>query len=127
MFLGETIPSDSFVDLDDVLNIASGAHPSNNDPRALVCLTDLEDCCAVPRTVRGDWYFPDGTTVGSVGGDPRFLANRGANDGTNQGSVRLFRRYSTPPGRGHFHCELPNAANVNQIIYVNICEFSTQL
>ena len=119
------MPSDSFVDFDDVLNIGGGAHPSNNDPRALVCLTDLEDCCAAPRTVRGDWYFPDGTTVGSVGGNSLFLANRGANDGTNQGSVRLFRRYASPPGRGRFRCELPSAANpsVNQIIYVNICEF----
>ena len=124
MFLGATIPNDSFVDFDDVLNIGGGAHPSNNDLRALVCLTDLEDCCAAPRTVHGDWYFPDGTTVGSVGGDSRFLANRGANDGTNQGSVRLFHRYSSPPGRGRFRCELPSAANpsVNQIIYVNICE-----
>ena len=123
MFLGATIPSDSFVDLDDVLNIGGGALPSN-DPSALVCLTDLEDCCAAPRTVRGDWYFPDGTTVGSVGGGTRFLANRGANNGTNQGSVRLFQRYSGPPGRGRFHCELPSAANpsVNQILYVNICE-----
>ena len=129
MFLGETIPSDTFVDLDDVLNIGGGAHPSTNDPSALVCLTDLEDCCAEPRTARGDWYFPDGTTVGSVGFDSRFLANRGANNGTNLGSVRLFHRYSNPTGRGRFRCELPDAADpgVNQIIYVNICEFSTQL
>ena len=125
MFLGAAIPSDSFVDIDDVLNIGGGALPSNNDPSALICLTDLEDCCAAPHTVRGDWYFPDGTTVGSVGGDSRFLANRGANDGTNPGSVRLFRRYSNPPGKGRFYCELPNAANssVNQTLYVNICEF----
>ena len=116
MFLGATILNDSFVDIDDVLNIGGGAHPSNNDPSALVCLTDLEDCCAAPRTVHGDWYFPDGTTVGSVG--------HGANDGTNQGSVRLFHRYGSPSGRGCFRYELPSAANpsVNQIIYVNICE-----
>ena len=120
MFLGATTPNDSFVDLDDVLNIGGGALLSNNNPRALVCLTDLVDCCAAPRTVHGDWYFPDGTTVGFVGGDSRFLANRGVNDGTNLGSVRLFRRYGSPPGRGHFRCELPNVANpsVNQIINV---------
>ena len=129
MFLGVTIPNDSFVDLDDVLNLGGGALPSNNDPSALVCLTDLEDCCAAPHTVRGDWHFPDGRTVGSGGGGALFLANRGASDGTNQGSVCLFRKYSSAPERGRFCCELPSAADpsVNQIIYVNICEFITQL
>ena len=127
MFLGATIPSDSFVDFDDVLNIGGGAYPPKNHPnaaRALVCLTDLVDCCAAPRTVRGDWYFPDGRTVRSFGGAYTFLATRDANDGTYQGSVRLFHRYR-PSGRGRFRCELPSAANssVNQTLYVNICEF----
>ena len=41
------------------------------------------------------------------------------------GSVRLFHRFSAVPERGRFRCELPSAANpsVNQILYVNICEF----
>ena len=58
----------------------------------------------------------------------RFLVNRGPNEVINgqqfNGSVRLFRRFSKIPQRGHFHCELPNAANpsVNQIIYINICK-----
>ena len=58
MFLEATIPSDSTVDFDDTLNIGPGAHPSNTNPMnsALVCVTDLEDCCAAPRTVHGDWY-----------------------------------------------------------------------
>ena len=40
------------------------------------------------------------------------------------GSVRLFRRFGLPPGRGRFRCELPNAAdqNVNQTLYANIGE-----
>ena len=132
------------MDFDDVLNIGSGGSgPTNRDPRsdlyggaALECITDLVDCCGtepdtpqnVIRTERGNWYFPDGTTVG-FGGGTRFLVNRGPNELINgqqfYGSVRLFRRFSTVPGRGHFHCELPNAADpsVNQTLYVNICEF----
>ena len=55
-----------------------------------------------------------------------FQVNRGPNEEINgqtvYDTVRLYRRY-TPAGRGHFHCELPNAAGVNQILYVNICEF----
>ena len=128
-FRGETLPSDSFVDIDDVL---SGLIPSNSDPRdALLCVTDLVDCCAAPRTVRGDWYFPNGNIVGSGGNT--YQVNRGANEQMNgqtvYGSVRLYRRYSSAPERGRFRCELPSAADstTNQILYVNICEFISRL
>ena len=117
------------MDFDDVVTIGNGASPSNSNPinGVVLCITDLVDCCDSPRTVRGDWYYPDGRSVGSSGDG--FLANRGPNEVINQqkiyGSVRLFRRFSTPPEKGRFHCELPNAANpsVNQTLYVNICEF----
>ena len=127
------------MDLDDVLNLAyTEPGPTNRAPAkenaALECITDLVDCCgtepdtpsSIMRTHRGDWYFPDGTTVG-FGSGTRFLANRGPNEVVNgqqvNGSVRLFRRFSGAPGRGRFRCELPNAAGVNQILYVNICKF----
>ena len=141
MFLGATLPNDSFVDFDDVLNIGNGSSniPSNRNPRdrALQCITDLVDCCGTEsgtvRAERGDWYFPDGRRVGNLipGEDrTRFLVNKGPNefkvlDGQQfYGSVRLFRRYSYVLERGRFRCELPSAANpsVNQTIYVNICE-----
>ena len=142
MFLGLTLPNDSFVDFDDVLNIGSSIIPSNRNPsdRALQCITDLVDCCGTEsgspgRTERGDWYFPDGRRVEFQrgGGYAWFLVNRGPNEviGEQQfnGSVRLFRIFSRVPERGRFRCELPSAANpsVNQNIYVNICEFVTRL
>ena len=134
MFFEATLPSDSFVDLDDILNTGGGPGPSNSNPRvdALQCITDLVDCCDAPRTVRGDWYFPDGTRVESTGSGAVFLVNRGPNEVIGQqqfnGSVRLFRRFSAVPERGRFRCELPNVANpnVNQILYANICEFITE-
>jgi hypothetical protein len=137
-FRGAAIPNDSFVDLDDIMYTAPGTVesdlPSNTNPRdeAVLCVTDLEDCCAAPRTARGDWYFPDGTRVGlDTGGGAAFQANRGPNEEINgqrvYGSVRLYRRYSYPPGRGRFRCELPNAAGVYQTLYVIICEFVTRL
>jgi hypothetical protein len=141
-----TIPSDSFVDLDDILNIGGLPVPSNRNPGyedfgALECMTDLVDCCGtepdtpsnIMRTERGNWYFPDERTVGSGGGGSRFLVNRGPNEVINgqqfYGSVRLFRIFSSPLGRGRFRCELPSAANPNTdlTLYVNICEFVTQL
>ena len=123
------IPNGSFVDLDDIMyTTPSQEPPSNTNPRdeALLCVTDLVDCCDNPHTVRGDWYYPNGTRVEL---DPAasitFRANRGASEGLKfNGSVRLFRRYGQPPGRGRFYCELPSAANpnVNQTLYANISE-----
>ena len=98
-------------------------------------MTDLEDCCDAPRTVRGDWYYPDGTVLPSSGpdysiadGSASFLKNRGPNEVRNgtqfHGSIRLFRRWSESPERGRFRCEIPSAAdpNVNQTLYANIGE-----
>ena len=123
------------MDIDDVMYTSPQAAccrdlPSNTNPRdeALLCVTDLMDCCESPHTVRGDWYYPNGTRVEF---DPRtpvtFWANRGPSEEMNRqvyGSVRLFRRYGLPPGRGRFRCELPNAADptVNQTLYAIIGE-----
>ena len=131
-YRGETLPSDSFVDIDDILNTGgvSNNNPSNTNPRdALLCVTDLVDCCAAPHTVRGDWYFPDGSRVGFDGRSTEYRVNRGANEEINgqtvYGSVRLYRRFSNAPERGRFRCELPSAANpsVNQTLYANIGGF----
>ena len=128
-FQGETLPNNSFVDFDDVLNIAGGPGPTNRNPgsdgAALECITDLVNCCN--GTQHGNWYFPGGTRVGEFSSGTRFMVNRGPNEVIGErrfnGSVRLFRRFSGVPERGRFCCELPNAAGVNQTLYVNICEF----
>ena len=127
------------MDLDDILYRADidGLRevPSNSNAtlldQALLCVTDLEDCCDVPRTVHGDWYYPDGNRIAfdtQCGGSANsiFLINRDPNEVRNgrqfYGSVSLFRRWSSPPGRGRFRCDLPSAAdpNVNQTLYANI-------
>ena len=96
-------------------------------------MTDLEDCCDAPRSVRGNWYHPDGRTVLSDSiagpGPAAFLINRGPNEVIEgrkfYGSVRLFRQWSSPPERGRFRCELPSAADpsINQTLYVSIGEY----
>ena len=141
---GVTIPNNSLVDLEDILYWAPGSSccnelPSNARPEihdgALLCVTDLEDCCDAPRTVHGDWYYPDGRTAFPSSGThiangwAAFLMNSGANEVINgrqfYGSVRLFRRWSNPPEKGRFHCELPSAAdpNTTQTLYANIGEY----
>ena len=84
------------------------------------------DYCESPRTVHGDWYYPDGGRVLFESGNlVTFRRNRGPNKILSgrqfYGSVRLFRGYSLPPERGSFHCELPSAADPS-INYVNIGE-----
>ena len=104
--------------------------PSNNNSRlhdaALLCVTDLVDCCESPQS-HGDWLYPNGNIV-QFDGFPLnavFRANRGQNEIRNgrqfYGSVCLWHRYS-PKNRDHFHCEIPNATNpsVNQTLYTNI-------
>ena len=92
---------------------------------ALLCLTDLEDCCNSPHTKHGHWYYPNGSTVSFDDMNSNtFQRNRDANQIINDqrfyGSVRLFRR-GVPSERGRFRCELPNAADINRIFYANIC------
>ena len=125
------------MDVDDILYRAPidgfREDPTNSNSElhdlALLCVTDLVDCCESPRTVRGHWYYPNRNMVTF---DPNaiatFRSNRGPNEIINGrqflGSVRLFRRYSRPPERGRFHCELPSAAdpNVSITLYANIGE-----
>ena len=134
---GVIIPNNSLVDLDDVLYRAPingyREDPTNSRPelhdQALLCVTDLEDCCDEPHTIRGHWYYPDGRLV-TFNSSTRitFRSNSGPNEVINgrqfYGSVRLFRRWSNPPERGRFRCELPSAAdpNATQTLYVNIGE-----
>ena len=132
------LPDNGLVDIHDIMYTAPSGElsdlPSNTNPRdeAVLSVTDLVDCCAAPRRVRGNWYYPsENRSVGlGEGNAAAFQANRGPNEEINgptvYGSVRLYRRY-TPSERGHFRCELPSAENpsVNQILYVNIGEFIT--
>ena len=59
------------MDLQDILYTAHSPPELNVTPtnanglhdQTLVCVTDLVDCCDTPHTVRGDWYYPDGSVV----------------------------------------------------------------
>ena len=82
-------------------------------------VTDLVACCESQGL--GNWYFPGGGS----GDGGIFQTNRGQNEVRNgqqfYGSVRLWCQY-TPQERGLLRCELPDAKNVNQNLYVNICK-----
>ena len=127
---GQTIPNNSLVDLADLLyHTRHSDDPTNsNGLQTLMCVTDLIDCCETPE--RGYWYHPDGSRVGYYSNQygHLFESNRGQNEIINDqkfyGSVRIWRQY-TPPQRGLFHCELPDANGATNILYANICELPT--
>ena len=113
-----TIPNDSYVLVGDIGIDDTGLH----------CNTDRSDYCRgsdhPSGTAQGHWYRPDGSEVMS------YTAEEAANPGPNvffsrnrgTGIIRLNRN-DAPPERGRFRCEIPNAAGVTVILYVNIGEW----
>ena len=94
------------------------------DDTALLCKTNLTACCRHPYTTEnksalGKWLFPNGTTVSSGDEEPAsynnstdFYRNR------DKMVVRLNRRRGGEDGI--YSCEIPDSANVNQIIYIGV-------
>ena len=82
------------------------------DGDALLCLTNLTACCRPSESAIGNWFFPNGTKVPSVGRHWGFYRNRG------QMVVRMHR---TRGGEdGIYHCEIPDSVNVTQTIYIGV-------
>ena len=113
--------SDSFVDIDDIPDATVEFNFSTAVANALMCVTDLMECCNagdqnLPQSL-GEWYHPNGSLVTFGGEGSAFRRNRG------QSVVRLLRM-NNPTERGRFRCELPDAQGGNQTNYVNICELS---
>lgn len=115
---GTPLQNNSYV---NVNSIGSGDN-SSSDAEGLLCLTNKDDCCALAQvgdTTLGHWFFPNGSTVGSrrsnsdANSTDYFYRNR------FKSVVRLLR-VGQPTERGSFHCEVPNANNINQTLYVNI-------
>ena len=105
----DNIENDSYVSIDDI----------GKDDGALLCHTDETDCCESPTANRiGEWYFPDGNQVQTLGNaslnaSHYFYRNEGKQ------IVRL-NRVMNPPERGRFFCEVPDSSGELQTIYVNV-------
>ena len=86
--------------------------------QALLCMTDLRNCCTgeVGFSI-GNWFFPNGSRVPSAGKQWDFHRTRG------QSVVRLHRRRGGK--EGIYHCQVLNAANVYQMIYIGVYNAST--
>ena len=87
---------------------------------ALLCKTNQTACCRPPYTDEigvGNWFFPIGTRVPSSGAQLDFYRTRG------QMVVALHRRRDGV--EGIYRCEIPDAMNVNQTIYIGVYSAST--
>ena len=103
---GTTYQNNSIVSLEDI----------GEDDTALLCKTNFTACCRAPYTetgsALGNWYFPNGTKVPSIGKQWDFDRTRG------QMVVSMHRRRGGVAGI--YCCEIPDSTNVNQIIYIGV-------
>ena len=81
---------------------------------ALFCIANQTACCRPPYFTRaiGNWFFPNGTRVPSSGQRWDFHRTRG------QMVVILQRRRGGE--NGIYRCEVPDATNVAQTIYIGV-------
>ena len=89
---------------------------------ALLCLTDQPACCRPPFTgvnmfAIGNWFFPNGTRVPSEGGHWDFFRARG------QMVVHMHRRRGRVSGI--YRCEIPDAMDNEQTMYIGVYSGST--
>ena len=91
------------------------------DDGALLCFTDLIQCCrgddtSIATAPLGEWFFPNGSAVpiSSAGGD--FYRTRGPS------VVRLHCRNNATSPIGQFCCEVPDATSINMSVCANIGE-----
>ena len=85
------------------------------NPTALLCNTDRGP--GGSGDSGGDWFAPDGTTVGRSGNNnvPGFVRNRGSM------VVSLLRDSGTDPAaEGIYHCSILDADGNNQMVYVGL-------
>ena len=107
---GASIADDGYVDAKD---IGEGVN-------ALHCHANKPDCYNLSSHRVGEWFLPNGSEVqikrlANVSRD-YYYRNRGL-------GVVLLNRVNNPSEKGLFYCEVPNANNESQIIYVNISKW----
>ena len=112
MLRNTTYQNNSIVTLEDI----------GEGDNALLCITNQTACCRPSGSggngsAIGNWFFPDGTRVPSLGLQWDFYRTRG------QMVVRLNRRSGGE--EGIYHCEIPDSMNVIQNIYIGVYSEST--
>ena len=108
-FRGTTYQNNSLVTLEEI----------GEGDGALLCVTDLTACCRPPYSSNaiGNWFFPNGTRVPASSTQWDIHRTRGAS------AILLHRRRGGVTGI--YCCNLPDAMNVVQTIYIGVYSAST--
>ena len=101
---GRTLQNNSAVNLTDI----------GENERALLCRTNKVDCCKILPNRFGEFYYPNDELVPIFARRRDFYRNR-----SNQ-LIRLNRENDVTSPKGKFRCEIPDADNVMQKIYITI-------
>ena len=103
---GEVIPNHGYVEISDI--------GISNDDTALLCHTNKSPPPGSTQS-GGNWFAPDGDRVGGLDSTdvPGFERNRGPM------VVRLRRKDGTP-NEGIYRCEVNDAAETPQTVYVGL-------
>ena len=111
VYLSHGVGNNSNIPLEDI---------GEGDSEALLCYTDLIQCCRAKDTLHdsllGEWIFPNGSVV-QVG------TNRSGSDlYMNRGSsvVRLNRRNNATSPEGVYCCVIPDATFISVTICANV-------
>ena len=95
---------------------------------ALLCITNQTACCRRPHTGEmgpaiGNWFFPNGTRV------PSDIANGTSGEKwdlyRDRGQMVVHMNRRRGGVEGIYRCEIPDAMNVNQTIYIGVYSPST--
>ena len=84
---------------------------------ALLCVTDSTQCCRGSDNPNGgglgEWYFPNGTLV-PTGSTTSIYRNR------DNSTVRLNRKNNAQSPIGVYRCDVPDANEITQSIYIHL-------
>ena len=80
----------------------------------LLCITDLQECCASPGSRHGEWYFPNNMIVLTKRSKADFYRDRG------DSVVHLHRRNNAMMPVGEYCCEVPDANYTDQTVCITV-------
>ena len=88
-------------------------------PDSLLCITNLTACCQTTpmQSSSGNWFFPNGTRVPSIGNQWDFYRTRG------RMVVRLQRRRGG--AEGVYQCEIPDTFGFIQTLNIGVYSANT--
>ena len=89
-------------------------HAIGEGENALICKTDLKNCCGMKPNRFGEFYYPNGVQVPIKSRGHGFYRNRGEQE------VRLHRREGVTAPTGRFRCQVPDVREDLQTIYIEL-------